>query len=110
VKLLFDENLSPRLVDALSKEFPKSTHVRDVGLKSADDRSVWQFAKANHFIIVSKDSDFHQLSFLLGPPPKVVWVRVGNADTPAIGALLRSRKDQIEEFESESEAAFLFLI
>lgn len=75
MKLLFDENLSNRLFEALSKEFPGSTHVREVGLASADDRSVWEFARGNGFIIVSKDSDFHQLSFLLGPPPKVAWVR-----------------------------------
>jgi len=109
VKLLFDENLSPHLVEALSGEFPGSTHVRDVGLQSADDWTVWDFAKANHFIVVSKDSDFHQLSFLLGPPPKVVWVKVGNADTGTIESLLRSRRIQIEEFDSEEGAAFLIL-
>jgi predicted nuclease of predicted toxin-antitoxin system len=109
VKLLFDENLSNRLFEALSKEFPGSTHVREVGLASADDRSVWEFARGNGFIIVSKDSDFHQLSFLLGPPPKVVWVRIGNADTPMIEALLRSRRDEIAEFESDQKAAFLIL-
>jgi len=107
VKLLFDENLSFRLVEGLSNEFPGSTHVRVVGLSSADDRSVWEFARRNDFIIVSKDSDFHQLSFLLGPPPKVVWVRIGNANTLTIEVLLRSRKNNLTAFESDHNAAFL---
>jgi len=109
VKLLFDENLSSRLVEALSGEFPGSTHVRKVGLRSADDRSVWEFAQQNDFIIVSKDSDFHQLSFLLGPPPKVVWIRIGNVDTQTLEAILRSRRDEVIAFESDEKAAFLIL-
>lgn len=58
---------------------------------------------------MSKDSDFHQLSFLFGPPPKVVWLRVGDADTGTIEAVLRTRQNQIQEFSSEAEAAFLIL-
>lgn len=109
MKLLFDENLSFRLVEGLSDEFPGSTHVRVVGLSSADDRSVWDFASRNEFIIVSKDSDFHQLSFLLGPPPKVVWLKMGNADTQTIEALLKSRKNDLTAFESDEKSAFLIL-
>jgi len=109
VKLLFDENISFRLVERLSIQFPGSTHVRAVGLSSGDDRSVWEFAHRNDFILVSKDSDFHQLSFLLGPPPKVVWVRIGNATTRRIEALLRSRKSDLMAFESDRDAAFLIL-
>jgi hypothetical protein len=47
VKLLFDENLSHRLVSKLADLFPDSTHVRDVGLKSMDDPLVWDFAKSS---------------------------------------------------------------
>jgi predicted nuclease of predicted toxin-antitoxin system len=81
VKLLFDQNLSHRLVKALASEFPESVHVRDVGLEKALDEPVWEYAKANSFVIVSKDSDFHQRSFLFGHPPKVVWIRRGNCST-----------------------------
>ena len=78
MKLLFDENLSPRLVRLLSDLFPDSVHVRDVGLQSADDVVVWTYAKDNEMVICSKDSDMHQRSFLFGYPPKIVWVRLGN--------------------------------
>ena len=67
MKLLFDENLSPRLVANLTREFPESLHIRDIGLERAMDESIWGYAKDNGFVIVSKDSDFHQLSFLLVP-------------------------------------------
>lgn len=72
MNLLFDQNLSPRLVASLADAFPNSAHVRDVGLGRADDESVWRYAAENSLTIVSKDSDFHQLSFLRGHPPKIV--------------------------------------
>jgi len=78
VKLLFDQNLSHKLVRQLADLFPKSVHVREAGLKEAGDPLVWEYAKKNGLVVVSKDSDFHQRSFLYGYPPKVVWVRLGN--------------------------------
>jgi predicted nuclease of predicted toxin-antitoxin system len=76
VKLLFDQNLSRLLVGRFAEEFPDSRHVTEVGLDRATDREVWEFARAGGYVIVSKDSDFRQLAFLFGPPPKVVWLRV----------------------------------
>ncbi len=70
MKLLFDENLSPRLATLLEEQYPGSIHVRDVGLASSTDREVWDYAKEYEFGIVSRDSDFHQRSLLEGAPPK----------------------------------------
>ena len=109
MRFLFDENLSPDLVRLLSDLFPESVHVRDVGLKSADDPVVWQYAKENHLLIVSKDSDLHQRSFVFGPPPKLIWVRLGNCSTSDVERLLRHNFDAITIFEEDSEAAFLAL-
>ena len=50
---------------------------------------MWAYAKANDFVIVSKDSDFVDLSVLEGAPPKVVWVRLGNCTTASVALLLR---------------------
>ena len=85
MKLLFDENLSPKLVRLLADLFRDSVHVHDVGLKTADDSEVWKYGQDNSLIICSKDSDLHQRSFLLGFPPKVVWVRL-------VTVLLRMRR------------------
>jgi predicted nuclease of predicted toxin-antitoxin system len=81
MKLLFDENLSHKLTGRLVDLFPDSVHVREIGLKAADDLVVWEYAKKNDLMIVSKDSDMHQRSFMFGHPPKVVWVRLGNCST-----------------------------
>ena len=70
MKVLFDENLSPKLVNLLTNLYPASRHVRDVGLARADDVAVWSYAKDNAFAIVSKDADFHQRSFVYGTPPR----------------------------------------
>jgi predicted nuclease of predicted toxin-antitoxin system len=109
VRLLFDENLSHQLVRLLGDIFPRSVHVRDVGLKSADDPLVWQYAKENHLIIVSKDSDLHQRSFVLGHPPKLVWVRLGNCSTSEVEILLRRHFSAIITFHEDAEASFLAL-
>ena len=69
MRLLFDENISPRLVDALSDEFPGSVHVRDVGLTRATDAAIWGYARDHGLTILSQDSDFHRVSFLRAPTP-----------------------------------------
>lgn len=109
MKLLFDENLSYKLVSILSDLFPESLHVRDVGLKAADDPSVWQYAKDSDLILVSKDADMHQRSFLFGHPPKIVWVRLGNCSTEDVAELLRSHAPTIRAFYDDSHASFLSL-
>ena len=109
MKLLFDQNLSHRLVQSLQEEYPDSSHVREVGLQEASDAVVWQYAAQQGFAIVTKDADFHQRSFLFGYPPKVIWVRVGNAPTDVIEALLRRRAGDVVAFASDQESAFLIL-
>jgi predicted nuclease of predicted toxin-antitoxin system len=109
LKLLFDQNLSPRLVGRLADLYPSSAHVREIGLQEAEDLEVWLFAGARGFVIASKDSDFHQLSFLHGPPPKVVWLRVGNGPTRAVEDLLREHHELLRQLESDPEAAFVAL-
>ena len=79
MKLLFDENLSPRLVQLVPAGFPGSVHVRDVGLKGHVDADLWELARRSGFTIVSKDTDFRERSYVEGFPPKVIWLDVGNA-------------------------------
>jgi predicted nuclease of predicted toxin-antitoxin system len=109
VKLLLDQNLSPRLARTLAAIFPDTTHVRDVGLQAADDDTVWAYAAEHGFVIVSKDADFHQRSFVLGPPPKVVWIRRGNCSTAEIEEILRTRQADLLAFELDEHGAFLAL-
>ena len=107
MKLLFDENLSPRLSRSLVALFPDSVHVRDVGLERADDQEIWRYAREYGLVIVSKDADFHQMSFVLGDPPKVIWLRRGNCSTDEVEVLLRLRYRDLLAFEADVEASFL---
>ena len=95
MKLLLDENLSPRLAKALQDLFPGTAHVHTCGLGAGSDESIWHFAKEHDYVIVSKDSDFYDLSALYGRPPKVVWVRVGNCTTDDLETLLRRHASSI---------------
>jgi predicted nuclease of predicted toxin-antitoxin system len=89
MRLLFDQNLSFRLCQDIADIFPGSSHVRILGLDEADDLAIWNFAKANGFTIVSQDADFAEMAALLQPPPKVIWLRVGNQSTSTIATVLR---------------------
>jgi len=109
VKLLFDENLSPRLSEVLSDLFPDSTHVRNVGLRSADDPDVWKFAIDNGFVIVSKDSDMHDRSLVFGFPPKVIWIRLGNCSSNDVENLIRKEGESIKAFIDDKFASFFAL-
>jgi predicted nuclease of predicted toxin-antitoxin system len=109
VKLLFDQNLSPWLCRRLADRFPDSVHVREIGLRDAEDAVIWDYAAEHGFAIVTKDADFRQRSFVLGHPPKIVWLRLGNCSTKAIEELMRDRATQIEEFLADEEKSFLCL-
>ena len=109
MKLFFDENLSHRLVVKLADLFPESTHVRLVGLESAEDPKVWHLAVQQGFIIVSKDSDMHDRSLLFGFPPKVIWIRLGNCSTREVENLIRRELSKIAEFVDDDFASFLTL-
>jgi len=109
VKLLFDENLSPRLVTLLADLFPGSTHVREVGLKCVSDPLVWTFAAEQGFVIISKDADFRQRSILFGPPPKIIGLLVGNCSTARVEAVIRNSAEVIAVFDRDPSLAFLEL-
>ena len=107
MRLLFDQNLSYKLPLRLSDMYPESIHVRNVGLHMAADSEVWQYARANGFTIVSKDSDFHVRSIVEGHPPKVVWITRGNCSTDDIEAILRDFRRAMTDFDSDPSTSFL---
>ncbi len=109
MKLLFDENLSLRLAALLADVYPHSAHVHQFGLASADDASIWQYAKDNGFTIVSKDSDFQERSILRGYPPKVIWLRASNCTSAQIERLLRTVVPIVARFIQEDEESCLIL-
>ncbi len=97
MKLLFDQNLSRKLINSLADIFPNSSHVQFHDLAEKTDTNIWEFAKVNDFCIVTQDVDFAEKSRLYGFPPKVVWLRCGNAPTKEVETLIRSGKGAIQE-------------
>ncbi|MDB9519411.1 DUF5615 family PIN-like protein [Roseofilum reptotaenium CS-1145] len=102
--LLFDQNISPRLVDRLADIYPNSIHVDRLGLASVPDREVWDYAGQHNYLIVTKDADFSELSILLGFPPKVIWIRRGNCSTRDLEELLREKEAVIHVLAQSLDA------
>jgi predicted nuclease of predicted toxin-antitoxin system len=110
MRLLFDENLSPKLANRLSDLFPNSFHVRDVGMKATIDPVVWDYAKDNDLMIVSKDADMHDLSLVFGNPPKVIWLRLRNCSTLQVENLLCRDFSAIQLFYEDENLSLLALL
>ena len=110
MRLLFDHNLSPRLVRHLADLYPESTHVFLVGLDRASDMAVWTYAQTEDYIIVTKDSDFSDVSVLRHFPPKVIWLRLGNCTTNDVERALRNGYAAIEAFANDPSSGVLELV
>lgn len=110
MKLLFDENLSPRLVERLTDLYPDCAHVREAGLERAPDEAVWSYAQENAFTIVTQDADFGEMSILLDSPPKVIWLRRGNCSTSEIETILRAQYQAVVAFHNDPKEAVLVLL
>ncbi|MGB5594900.1 MAG: DUF5615 family PIN-like protein [Crocosphaera sp.] len=109
MKLLLDENLSERIITKILDLYPNSNHVKTLGLLNTDDAIIWEYAKVNDFVIVSKDSDFHQRSLLYGHPPKFIYLRIGNSPTSKIVQILRDNVSIIDQFENSQTESILIL-
>jgi predicted nuclease of predicted toxin-antitoxin system len=108
MKLLVDNNLSFKLVQPLQNHYPETQHVRDALSLSTDDISIWNYAKSNGFIILTKDNDFDERSQLEGCPPKIIHLICGNKTTLHILNLLLWRQEEILSFgNSDSENCIL---
>jgi len=101
MKLLLDQNLSPRLVRRLADLYPNSSHVAEVGLDRSLDQEVWNYAREHDYLIVTKDVDFSEFSLLQGFPPKVIWIRRGNCSTRDIETILRENFNSIKAMNED---------
>lgn len=107
MRLLLDQNLSRKLIKQIEDAYPYSCHLTSVLPESSTDREIWLFAEANDFVIVTKDDDFEQRSVLLGHPPKVIWIRLGNCRTADVASLLLNSKNIIHAFGDDKEKSIL---
>jgi len=107
MKLLFDHNLSHKLVHRLADIFPDSTQTRLLNFSTSHDSIIWQHAKENGFVIVTLDKDFADLALQRGAPPKIIWLRCGNSTVAEVERLLRANYPEIAKFEPHPTAEVL---
>lgn len=98
MKLLFDQNISFRIIKKIIIEFPEAKQVRELDIEDFSDLDIWNYAKENGFSIITFDADFFDLSSLKGHPPKIIWLRFGNSTTETLASKLISKKDIINDF------------
>lgn len=105
MKLLFDQNISFRIVKKIDHAFPGSRHVSDCGLQDRADTEIWEYAKRNQFLIATFDADFFDISVINGHPPKIVWFRFGNTTTQNLANVLIQNKEFIQQFQLDSDGS-----
>lgn len=107
MKLLFDHNLSHKLIVLLKDRFPGSSHVRLLGLETSPDMTIWRHAKESGFTLVTQDEDFYNLSLIQNFPPKVIWLRCGNQPTAYYEAKFKAWETEIKAFNDDHDSGCL---
>jgi predicted nuclease of predicted toxin-antitoxin system len=110
MRFLFDQNISHRILDKLPDLFAGSTSVKKEGLINATDKTIWEFAKKENFVIVTQDSDFNDLTALNGFPPKIIWIRSGNLKTDEIADLLTKNQNSIQDFLKDDNLGYFEIV
>ena len=102
MNLLFDQNISFRLIKQIIDLYPNAKQVRELGLENSSDFEIFEFAKRNDYTIVTFDSDFFDLNTLHGFPPKIIWIRTGNTTTKNLETILKDKYELIKLFIEEN--------
>ena len=105
MKLLFDQNISFRILSRINENFPEAKQVRELEIENYSDIQIWKFAKENNYTIVTFDADFFDLANLKGHPPKIIWLRFGNTKTDFLAETLNLRNLIIKDFILSKEYA-----
>ena len=103
MKLLFDQNISFRIISKISPNFPEAKQVIQLGIENYSDLEIWKFAKENEYIIITFDVDFYDLTNLQGFPPKIICLRFGNKQTDFIAHKINSKHLLIKDFINSRE-------
>ncbi len=109
MKLLFDQNISFRILRKIETLFPGSQQTKNLKLDGSSDIDIWEYASRNNYCIVTFDSDFIDISLLRGFPPKIIWLKMGNSSTVNIAEILIKNQTNIIEFLDSAENAYLKL-
>ena len=84
-----DAHLSPAIAIWISNTFDiTALALRDVGLRDAEDLEIFEAAKAQGVIVMTKDKDFVDLVARLGAPPQIIWLTCGNTSNARLQEIL----------------------
>ncbi len=109
MKLLLDQNLSRKIVEGIATAFPGSVHVLSLGMETATDATILEYAREGGYTIATKDADFRQLALVRGAPPKVILLLLGNCSTTEAVRAIVLNAVRIRAFGEEPETALLVL-
>jgi predicted nuclease of predicted toxin-antitoxin system len=107
MKLLFDQNISHRILKNLPETYSGSSHIIAEGLINTSDFTICEYAKLHQFIIVTQDSDFNDIYLLKGFPPKILWFQTGNLRTNDLAIILKNQQNEIVNFHNNEELGCL---
>lgn len=103
MKLLFDQNISFKIISKISLNFPQAKHVVELGIENYSDIEILEFAKENGYTIITFDADFYDLSNLKEFPTKIIWLRFGNKQTDLIANKINSKHSLFKDFVNARE-------
>ena len=86
MKFLIDAQLPPQLAHWIATRGQQATHVSDVGLQAVGDGLIWEHARNEEAIVISKDEDFVDRWLLVERPVALIWIRKGNCSNRALMA------------------------
>lgn len=108
MKLIFDNNISYKIIKKLDLPNTETIHVSNTSLsKPAADVDIWKYAKQNDYTIITFDIDFEELSILQSFPPKVILLKLGNSSTEFIANYLKNNFSVVEEFIANESLGLL---
>jgi predicted nuclease of predicted toxin-antitoxin system len=107
MKLLFDENISHRILKRIIDYFMESIHFSTIRENRFTDLDIWSYAEKNGYTIVTFDADFYEWQLIRGYPPKLIWLRLGNTKTEIIARELIDNLKLIQNFISDKETGLL---
>jgi predicted nuclease of predicted toxin-antitoxin system len=110
VKLLFDQNISPKIIKKIPSELLECQQVRFVGLEDKSDSEIFEFAKIEGFALVTFDADFVDLNALRGTPPKIIYLNTGNLTTLKVSDLILNNLLSIQNYLNSETDDILELI
>ena len=92
-RLLIDENLPFSLGSRLGVDYIHAPQIAE----QASDSLLWQQARENDWVVLTRDTDFFDRLLVRGTPPKIVWVRLGNVRKNDLLRMLEDRWPAVQK-------------